>query len=287
VVRGITIALLPLVLAACHSSALRFTGRDAEPDPGVEPDAATDSPSPDLPAEPDAGPPDVHEEPHCDSITGGACSLVEQCGCERGSRCDLGVDGDTCEIVEHCMPGTGRTDVEEECFTGEECLAGTICLTRLIDGRSYCYEWCRDDGDCSVPGRECAITITIELPAPCTGIVTLPHRVCTIACPPDENYDLFATGPDPAICPPGLVCAWDTIVTGGGCDVARCVPEGTGYPGDDCAGGRGCHGGSGCYGSVVDGFYCRTYCDDLHPCTTGTCTSYGSPVRPDLGVCLP
>ncbi len=281
--------VVSLLLAGCHSSGIRFTDADVHLDPGHEPDVTTDPPPPDPvdpPSEPDAGPPDVHEEPPCDSITGGTCNLVEQCGCYAGFTCSLAVDGDTCVLVEHCTPGLGYVDVEEECTEPGQCRRGTICLTRLIEERSYCFEWCGDDSDCSVPGRTCAITVSTELPPPCTGTAELPYRVCTFACPPDEGCELFAAGSDPTGCSSDQACFWDTIITGGGCDVARCLPEGTGDPGDECSSER-CRRGSGCYGAVGEGFFCRTYCDDAHACTTGTCTSYGSSVRPDLGVCLP
>jgi hypothetical protein len=281
--------VLSLLLAGCHSSGIRFTDADVYLDPGREPDVPPDSPpdTVDSPSEPDVGPPDLIDvEPPCDSITGGTCSLLEQCGCTPGFACDLGVDPATCTIVETCVAGSGLTDVEEACTGAGQCRPGTICLTRLIEETSYCFEWCGDDPDCSVPGRECAITVSTGLPPPCTGTAELPYRVCTFGCPPDEGCELFATGPDPTGCPSGQACFWDTIITGGGCDVARCFPEGTGDPGDDCSSER-CRRGSGCYGAIGEGFFCRPYCDDAHACTTGTCTSYGSPPRPDLGVCMP
>jgi hypothetical protein len=282
--------LIALLLSGCHSSGIRFNDADVLIDPGHEIDVPPDPPPTDPvdpPSEPDAGPPDVIDvEPPCESITGGMCNLVEQCGCDWGFTCGLAVDGDTCALVEHCVGGIGFTDIEEECSGADQCRPGAICLTRLIEERSYCFQWCAEDSDCDVPGRECAITVTTELPSPCTGTAELPYRVCTIACPPDDGCDLFAGSSDPTGCPTGQACYWDTIITGGGCDVARCLPEGTGGLADDCSSER-CRRGFGCYGAVGRGFACRMYCDDAHPCTTGSCHSYGSPARPDLGVCLP
>ncbi len=88
-------------------------------------------------------------------------------------------------------------------------------------------------------------------------------------------------------CPDGQMCVHDGPIADGRCDILRCIPVGTGALGDECSdSGTGCLSSMGCYGNETDGFFCKSFCDDTHACSAGTCTTIRSESDPDLGICI-
>ena len=72
-----------------------------------------------------------------------------------------------------------------------------------------------------------------------------------------------------------------------GCDVAMCYPSGTETEGAECyTNGLDCAKGTQCLSTDGESYRCLTYCDETHPCETGTCMNAGSESRPDFGVCM-
>ncbi len=294
----IVLAAALLSLAACDSTGIVLTAGDAADDRRVDPDVYYDPPwdpprddGYDHGYEPPWDPPWPDPEPDCVGLTapsGGICNIVEQCGCMPGFACDFAVDVATCLVIEDCVGGYGALPVEAECTMPGECRPGTTCLFDSGEPMGHCREWCVDSSDCSIPGRECSVTITFTLPSPCTGTGSVPYNVCTLGCPPSAECDLFATGSDLTGCPDGQACARDNPIASGGCDINMCVVEGTGVEGDECTDSAGaCLRGTGCYGNETEGYHCLRYCDGTHTCTVGTCTPLGSESWPDLGICVP
>jgi hypothetical protein len=296
--RGLLACLAAILITGCYRSTdpAEIIGTpDATVDPDVrrDPDARPDPVDPrwDDPGDPrrdDPPWPDLPPDPgtDCVGLTGGICSIVDQCGCLPGFACDFAQDSSTCTIIEDCMASSGTLEVEEECFGAGMCRPGTSCLCRGEDCR--CQEWCVDSSDCSMAGRECNVNVSFTMADPCTGVGTIPYMACEIGCDEDAGCDLFATGTDPTGCPSGQACAMDNPVSSGGCDIRYCMPEGTGDEGDECSESMtGCRRGMGCYGNDTDGYHCWPYCDDTHACSSGTCHLLSSTRFPTLGICIP
>jgi len=181
--RGIlTIAIVP-ILTGCYSSFPSADAQDTHPlDPAVDtlPFDTHHDPDvdPDLPEDPPW--PDPIHDPGCTSITGGVCSIIEQCGCSPGFYCEFFADPRACALVEDCQAAHGTLPVESECMSMGQCMPGTACLIMVGDPVARCYEWCRDSSDCSIAGRECNIPVSFPIPYPCSSVVTAPYMVCSM-----------------------------------------------------------------------------------------------------------
>jgi hypothetical protein len=167
----------------------------------------------------------------CIAELGGACNVVEQCGCGSGQRCVLG------SYAEECVTA-GTLPEGASCAYSDDCAAGKMCLPGL-DEEPVCMQFCYDDGDCPT-GRPCLLPL----------MDGAGYMVCA---PPGDGCDPFtATG-----CSSGDAC----MVMPGGPDTAYCLPAGVVPPGGDCS-YDGCAVGAGCY--AVDAYgtpACWQYCD--------------------------
>ena len=133
-------------------------------------------------------------EPPCQSgTTGGSCNVVDQCGCPGSEICNISSTTATCDWQERCQAWAhGQLDVGDECVlgagdpeTGEGCCrTGTLCWSDdPLGGVGSCHEWCRDDGDCSVPGALCQVDVggSFGFQPYCPDVqVIAPYRVCTL-----------------------------------------------------------------------------------------------------------
>lgn len=129
----------------------------------------------------------------CKSGTrGGDCNVVTQCGCQGSQICMIAMSYSTCDWIESCREfAPGQLEVGEEYMPGEQdyetgegyCGPGMVRWTEdSLASTGWCYEWCRDDTDCSAEGSLCAVEVT-GTPAinpSCPDImVPAPYRACT------------------------------------------------------------------------------------------------------------
>jgi len=110
----------------------------------------------------------------CRSVTpAGSCNVVDQCGCGAGEGCFWGLDDESGDLYETCLPVDGTLAVGEACDPSGAppyCRPGSTCVD---DGAgATCLEWCLDTGDCSLPGMTCEVSVT-------WGAITYPYDVCT------------------------------------------------------------------------------------------------------------
>jgi len=119
----------------------------------------------------------------CTGLTGGACNVVEQCGCAGDDACQVLIDTETCEAVEQCLSLVESRDIGDECETSEQCRAGSSCLS-MGSATRRCYEWCRATEDCTDAGVECFLSVNWTSPPgspTCPGeTITPPYLVCTL-----------------------------------------------------------------------------------------------------------
>lgn len=161
-------------------------------------------------------------------------------GCGNGQRCAVFMG----EVLA-CMPA-GDVPVGGDCEY-DFCVPGAGCVS---SGSSYvCQELCDETADCD-EGTHCEWPWAIDEWGMCT-----------------EGCDLISqTGCETA----GEACYYSDP------DVAStlCWAEGSLGEGDDCGSMEFCAAGLDCF--MVEGtdpieYRCRAYCDDAHPCDSGTC----------------
>lgn len=118
----------------------------------------------------------------------GVCNVIDQCGCMAGTWCVWRVmfdDEGNCWFHEHCRADPhGGLDVGQACDSLAEdhpCRPGTTCLDADLRRRTHygtCREFCRTDGECSVPGSRCTIPSIITVDG-CPYAVILPYNLCS------------------------------------------------------------------------------------------------------------
>lgn len=179
--------------------------------------------------------------------------------CENGERCTVLSTAD--EAVAACVPA-GTVPVGGDCSV-EECEPGAMCVQ---SGSNYvCRPYCEGGADCGADDRHCI------WPWPSLPDIGL----CRAGCDPVRQ-----TG-----CSTGEGCYYMDPVEGS----TECWTEGTLAEGEDCGSMiEFCLPGLDCVlepGSSPYEYYCRAYCDDDHPCTTGTCTT--TDATSALKFCMP
>lgn len=191
------IFLAVLLVSGCGCTETGLAGRtdaghDVPPDTSYDAlDIGTD-PIIDYASEPliDVSP-DSHPDPSPDlprDAPVSTCNVIDQTGCPEGQWCSWRFDEDACMQYESCFTrAPGLLDVEERCNPLEpepetRCRPGTECGPFGRPEIIACYEWCRTDDDCSVPGRTCTISMDyIPGFGPCAGIyIRFPYQLCTL-----------------------------------------------------------------------------------------------------------
>ncbi len=177
-------------------------------------------------------------------------------GCPDGQRCAVFMG----EVLA-CMP-EGEVPVGGDCEEAY-CVAGAGCVN---DGGSYtCRTLCDEAADCTVEGTHCEWPWNIY-----------DWGYCADGC------DLITqTGCDTA----GEACYYSDP------EVAStlCWAEGTIGEGETCDFTAMCAPGLDCF--LIEGtsdpyeYACRKFCDDTHPCTSGTCQA--TDLIHGIHLCLP
>lgn len=193
--------------------------------------------------------------------------------------CDLGPSGGDCyPLPDTCGWGSCQNVVGNAyvCMTEGTAKLGEPCSGACEKGsyctNGVCVAWCDDLHPCAV-GR------CVQWPGPCAPRLL---GQCIID-PPDSGVapieapcDLRPSGGDCHPLP-------DTCASGSCQNVTdnayACMTVGTGTAGAACTGA--CAKGHYCRGGI-----CRAWCDDDHPCATGTCQPAPSPCsNRTLGLC--
>lgn len=218
------------------------------------------------------------------AAAGGTCSVLDLCGCDPGQICMMQGVSDDCELYEKCLLGTpGSLPEGAECTTLADCIPGTICVTYSGEETGHCYKWCESGADCA-EGSDCSVTLTLTPGSgPCAGTpIDTPLNVCSLPCPDDALCDPFGGTGDTAGCPDGQQCSIRSD-----CNISWCFPAGDVPAGGDCSGGETCEPGTVCLTIDDTTSTCVPWCDDEHPCDTGTCQTLmpAYPENPDLGYC--
>jgi len=192
--------------------------------------------------------------------TAGIC-LGDDCtppadGCGAGERCSVILD-----VAFACLPA-GGVPFDGDCST-EECEAGLIC--RDTGEGLRCHRFCENASDCLEEDTHCIW--------PWQDFTDWGY--CMPGCDPVRG-----TG-----CETGEGCYFMDPETGS----MDCWTAGDMGEGEDCSSmSELCVPGLDCIlqpDSDPFEYYCRAYCDDEHPCATGTCQS--TTAMPLMKVCIP
>lgn len=243
-------ALVALVaLAACAKG----TSGGDDDGPGVPDGAvgAADAPVGVPDADPVGGPADANLCPTA------PCDLVQQCGCEAPTVCDLdlgSLPNTACRAVS--SPGMETAT----CTALSQCAGGYVCVS------GSCSRYCAVDADCGGdPRRKCIVTLQSD-GVPIDGATT-----CSAGCEPPNA----AAGG----CPAGHACRLafeDPDGTGGSGDEIPfmvCGTAGATAAGGACTSNANCQADHLCINTGTT--TCHRLCT-LTPaggeCTSGTCT---------------
>lgn len=285
---------VPLALIACDDGK-KDDGQDTALDTVVD-----SSPDTSLDTTPDSTPdvttdttPDVTTDTEPDSTgcvsttaaAGGTCSVLDLCGCDPTQVCMLNGVSDACQLYETCIAtAAGSVAVGAECNLATDCVPGSICVRYSGEDAGHCYQWCQDSSDCTEPGAECNVSLTLTPSSgACAGTpITTPLNACSLPCPADNECDPFGGAGAGAGCADGEGC-WIRS----DCNISWCFPDGTVASGGDCSGTESCVNGSLCL--IIDSttMTCVPFCDSTHACATGTCYPLSPPYAPNpsLGYC--
>ena len=136
-----------------------------------------------------AGAPETTTPPDCAPTTSrGECNVIHQCECPDSYWCVWKVAPDSmssCEAYEQCIavPHSGL-DPGQACdsvYSVHPCRPGSTCLDSDFHRPSHygtCWEFCRTDWDCSVPGSRCSVPAAISVNG-CPDVVNLPINLCS------------------------------------------------------------------------------------------------------------
>jgi hypothetical protein len=164
-------------------------------------------------------------------------------GCGPDRRCAI-LGGE----IMGCVP-VGDAGIGESCEL-EDCVAGATCVS--ADGQTLCRQLCLDAAGC-----------TVEAGTVCVWPgEALDWGYCREGCNP-----VTQTG-----CGGGEACYWEDPAAGS----TLCFDEGSLAPGADCSSlTQLCQAGYDCFPDDATNttYHCRAWCDDTHPCTTGSCQS--------------
>jgi len=175
-------------------------------------------------------------------------------GCDSGERCGPFM-GETLA----CLPA-GTVEPGGDCSV-DYCQAGYACVG---EGTEYhCRALCQQATDCD-SGTHCVWSED-------TGVT---WGICLLGC------DLVTqTG-----CDPGEACYYSDPENGD----TLCWTEGALAVGADCSNMEMCVPGADCFPDPATApsyvYYCRAYCDDTHPCDSGTCQV--TALMRGVGLCL-
>lgn len=200
----------------------------------------------------------------CCSVTGQACSQPDTaCVPIQDSAGPVNI------VTTGCVPlAQAATTEGAPCSAAPgklTCKAGLICSK---DGGAadkdagHCKKLCVAKTDCG-QGQACVIVTG----APKSG-------VCAPVCSP------FAELGSAGGCKAGETCAATAVSDGKGERGigGECVASDDGKEGASCSSGSGCANGLACVDKK-----CAPYCDNGHPCKSGSCTNFGLPNGPDVG----
>ena len=184
--------------------------------------------------------------PWVEGLNFGVC-LGDDClppkqGCPEGMRCSIMLDG-----VFSCVP-EGPVPLGGDC-TEEDCVAGARCVS---DFNGYiCTELCQLDKGGSEESYNC-LAVFDQIPD---------WGYCEAGCDPilqigcDEGEGCYYEDPEV-----GSFLCWDKGSLEVGADCSSFVEF--------------CKPGSDCFldpGSNPFTYTCKAFCDDTHPCPTGSC----------------
>jgi hypothetical protein len=171
-------------------------------------------------------------------------------GCDEGERCAVLLGSGFACLDAGTVPIGGNCEVED-------CVPGAQCLHE--DFGYFCRQLCTSYDECG-SGQYCVFQwaeiegwgVCIDGCNPVTQEGCDPHEGCYYSDPEEGSTLCFDAGS---------------------------LPEGA-----DCSSMMLCEPGTDCFlepDTEPFEYYCRAYCDDDHPCTTGTCqtTSYMRGVR--------
>ena len=162
-------------------------------------------------------------------------------GCVDGFRCSVLMG-----LALGCVPA-GPVPVGGNCDV-EDCIAGTKCMSTM-DGY-VCTQLCSMSVPCEGDGQNCVYAFD-----------ALDWGYCEAGCNP-----ITQTG-----CDDGEACYYEDPEEGSW----LCWEAGTKAVGEDCSDFMEfCVPGSDCIldaGSNPFTYHCRVFCDDTHPCESGTC----------------
>lgn len=184
--------------------------------------------------------------PWVEGLNFGVC-LGDDClppkqGCPEGMRCSILLGG-----VFSCVP-EGPIPVGGDC-TDEECVAGAKCVSGFSG--YMCTELCQPEEGCTQEGYNC-LAVFDQIPD---------WGYCEAGCDP-----ILQVG-----CDEGEGCYYEDPEVGS----FLCWEKGSLEVGADCSSlVEFCEPGSDCFvdpGSDPFTYTCKAFCDDTHPCPTGTC----------------
>ena len=162
-------------------------------------------------------------------------------GCRDGFHCSIFYGNLTCVPV-------GPAAVGESCEE-QWCEVGSACVSSALD--LSCSELCQSTPDCDTDGTRCVLRWMPEVD----------WGVCEPGCDP-----VLQTG-----CDETEGCYYEDTETGS----TLCWEAGSLEAGADCSSlADMCSPGLDCVpepGTSPFEYYCRAYCDDEHPCESGTC----------------
>jgi len=197
------------------------------------------------------------------------CQLeLPQCGCADGEKCNWAND------VSSCIPD-GDKQPGDAC-SGNDCVAGSHCLTIGNPPLSVCKKYCADDSHCDAPGGLCVMQVVDA------QMVPYEQNWCSDNCDPASGVGCNAAN---AKCTIGKEQAgllrYFTV----------CVPAGTGGHQAPCSTFTDCASGYDCNGlDASQNQICLQWCNMASPnCSQGICTNFQTPVvvgTVTYGVCL-
>jgi hypothetical protein len=163
--------ILIQIVGGCYSSSSTSEHLIGRPDAAVE-------------ITPDPGPTDC-----APSTSRGECSVINQCECPAGQWCVWKVAPDimsSCEAFEQCTD-IWHQDLEpgQPCNSISSlhpCRPGSTCLDADFHrptSSGICWEFCRTDRDCSVPGSRCSVPAVISVNGCPAGPIALPSNLCS------------------------------------------------------------------------------------------------------------
>lgn len=153
----LTIAALTIAIASTHCREENPSDGDGDGDGDTDADSDGDTDA-DGDGDTDAdgdGDTDADGGPCRPALD--VCDPINQCNCEDGFYCEVGLDGT--DAVEFCTEDIGGTGTHGDRCETEACAPGSICIGETDPEGveiGVCRSWCLDEEDCAAyPGAQC------------------------------------------------------------------------------------------------------------------------------------